>query len=57
MNNKKQQMNKEIVYIYSMYVYIYMYAINNQWWYMWQKNILQFQYCTCGFLFYLCMFT
>ena len=29
-----------------------MYSINNQWWYMWQKNILQFQYCTCGFLFF-----
>ena len=26
------------MYIYTQYVYIYMYSINNQWWYMWQKK-------------------
>ena len=31
-------MNKSIVYIYTVCIYIYMYSINNQWWYMWQKK-------------------
>ena len=56
MNNKNNKWTKNSIYIYSMYIYICIQSIISGG-ICSKTNILQFQYCTCGFLFYLCMFT
>ena len=36
-------------------MYIYMYSINNQWWYMWQKTYYSFSIVHVAFCFiYVC---